>query len=148
MIFGSVDNVMSEYIDRTIENLRIIEETTSKQGSYEVTQLINSFVGLLILPKEKIFDGIDDSYVSDETLNQLKKYICCSKEEKNLKNIIRHLRNGVAHFNMKFSGSGRIEEIEIKDRENFKATFDIKFLKSFILEFAENVKTRSLNSEK
>lgn len=154
--FIDKENIMSEYMDRTLENLTIIENSTSK--SYEVTQLINSFVGLLVLPKEKLFRNISDKIVKESTLNAIKNNvkICKNKanqnEVVNLQNIVKHLRNGVCHFRIEFYGNQGIEEICITDFfenvqrqikiQTFEATFNVKLLRDFVVEFGKSMRDK------
>ncbi|MDD5900751.1 MAG: HEPN family nuclease [Lachnospiraceae bacterium] len=46
----SVDTFISDFATRTMDNLKCVQEHNSR---YEVTQLINSLFGLLIVPNEK-----------------------------------------------------------------------------------------------
>ena len=162
MQFIDKQKIMPEYIDRTLENLNIIENSTSK--SYEITQLINSFVGLLVLPKEKAFSNIDDAMIKEPILNTIKSNvkICKSKTGKdesiNLKNIVKHLRNGVCHFRIDFYGNQNIEKIRITDFykntkkqikiQTFDTTLEVELLRDFVMEFGESMREKYTNTEK
>lgn len=55
------DEFIKDFALRTKENYRMVQK-----GSYEATQLINSTVGLLIIPQQEQYDKIVDSIVSEE----------------------------------------------------------------------------------
>lgn len=82
MQFSNLDDIMPEYIERTLKNLKFIESDCT--NGCKVTQLINSFVGLLILPKERAFNRIVNADVSRDLLCKIKSTvkICKTKMEK------------------------------------------------------------------
>lgn len=161
MQFTEKQNFMPEYIERTLVNLQHIEKNVP--ATYEVTQLLNSFVGLLVLPREKGYDSIEDSDVSQCLLHRIQTAakLCLDgkrqSEDKSLRNIVRHLRNGICHFEVEFYGNKDIEEIRIIDKytdENtkktlrtFDAKFDMKLLREFVIEFGENTKNKHRTSQ-
>ncbi len=55
-----------DYIERTKLNYERL-----KAGPYEVTQLINSAIGLLIIPEQKLYDKITNKMISKKLLNEL-----------------------------------------------------------------------------
>ena len=55
-----------DYIERTKLNYERL-----KAGPYEVTQLINSAIGLLIIPEQKLYDKITNKMISKQLLNEL-----------------------------------------------------------------------------
>lgn len=99
------------------------------QKCYEVTQLINSFLGLLVFPKEKYFNFLsckenDFTHVPilknlvnktyDEFYNNTYKENICER------NVIRHLRNAVCHrrltiYPLTHSKSAEIQKIKFED---------------------------------
>lgn len=152
MQFLRPDKIMPEYIDRTLKNLRC------QRTNYDVTQFINSLVGLLILPKESAFDKIEDSDVPTSLLKEIQDKITVCKngnqdEEKNLQNIVKHLRNGICHWHVDFYGNNTIEKIHIQDytpkdnKQTFNGEFDIALLKKFVLEFSENMARKIENND-
>lgn len=155
MQFTDLEKFMSEFIERTLANLRWIENNVP--ATYEVTQLLNSFTGLLVLPHQKVQDSIEDSDISSDLLHRIQSNvrICldCSKRvtDKSLKNIVRHLRNGICHWHVQFCGSTEIEAIRITDRckgEAFEAQFDIDLLREFVVEFGTNTKNKHSENHK
>lgn len=158
MQFLKPDNIMPEYIERTLKNLNYIELHRSK--TYEVTQFINALVGLLILPKESTFNRIEDTDVPNSLLERIRNQITVCKtgcknnnqdEAKNLQNIVKHLRNGICHWHIEFYGSNDIEEIRIQDFipktniQTFEGRFDVNLLREFILEFSTSMAQKIKN---
>jgi len=47
------ENPLLDVMNRTIYNLHFIEDEAKNEGPYEVTQLVNSFLGALAHPWEK-----------------------------------------------------------------------------------------------
>lgn len=99
------DRVVQDFAQRTQANLDAIRRLRAEgQPVYEVTQLMNSLLGLLVFPKEKFFEVLPNM-----PLNQLKRegwpvpvISGPYRQARNLKQLIRFLRNAVAHFNIEF----------------------------------------------
>lgn len=105
-----------EIAKRTISNLEIIERIAknernlpeSQKTAFEVTQLINSFVGLLIAPQSSFYDYYPQNPTNPELLKLINwckqngNYSNSYKEntENDFKRFIRHLRNAVAHMSL------------------------------------------------
>lgn len=92
-----------EFISRTEKNLRAIENLRQEGESvYEVTQLINSLLGLLVYPRERFFETIPD--ITQETM--IKEGWPLPYEEnsqiQHLRELVINMRNAVAHFNIEF----------------------------------------------
>ncbi|MDL2281205.1 hypothetical protein LJC10_05035 [Selenomonadales bacterium OttesenSCG-928-I06] len=117
---------MSEYVEfvkdfakRTKENLDFIEKNHKNNNHqvYEFTQLVNSLLGLIVIPKEKEYRKINDSFVKTTTLENLKNKIERDDYNNNsFKQILRRMRNAIAHAG-----------IEIKPNENNNIINKIKF---------------------
>ena len=119
---------------------------------FEVTQLINSFVGMVILPKEKFFNSLRgyNRFLSPEAnqllhnlTNDRRRYYSSYtfeyqgrtvREELNPKNLSRHFRNAIAHNNLEilpqdFTGEGKVTGVVFKDNyydERFRLELDLK----------------------
>ena len=136
-----------EFIARTQKNLRAIECLKEKGGEvYEVTQLLNSMLGLLIFPKERrLYEKIqpkswdtmveegwplpsgDNAHVSD------------------LEELIRHMRNAVAHckFNLT-TDHDEISSIEFRDIPSFwTGVYDVASLRKFVYMFLDHIQSSS-----
>lgn len=104
---------IEDFAKRTMENKRIIDAIVNHRPiydyeAYEVTQLINSLLGLVIMPTEKYKKkAIAESTVyrecNEKIFNLLKK---CEEEKRYFNNyeedyhvfrVINHLRNSIAH---------------------------------------------------
>jgi len=98
-------DVIREFAERTQKNLHAIEHLL-KNGSevYETTQLVNSMLGLLVFPREEFVDSIPETPF---TLLQrdgwpVPKVLNGFPEVKDLRELVRYLRNAIAHFNIVF----------------------------------------------
>jgi len=135
-----------EFIRRTKVNLEFIQTTHARDKDkkvFEVTQLINSMLGLLVFPKEAFYDLIDnqktlDTYRQDgweipvPTIGNKANW-------NNLQQYVRHMRNGVTHRHIEFSS---IDNKEVSgmtiwdtrprsDKTIWKVNFTIKQLIKF-----------------
>lgn len=99
------EDVIRDFAIRTKKNLAIIEQL-QKNGSeaYETTQLVNSCLGLLVFPQQHFIKRIPET--SREKLIQegwpVPKVTDQSRQVANLRELIRYLRNAIAHFNIQF----------------------------------------------
>jgi len=111
---------VKEFSRRTFENLKMVCDNKDKDGKpdYEVTQLLNSFIGLLIFPKEGPF-----SYKRRQDINFPNSEIQKIAEDSNCRKgngdchgdyfcMIRHLRNAIAHKRIEVVSKGVIAEQE------------------------------------
>jgi hypothetical protein len=105
---------ISDFAERTKTNLEIINEIAASsfrdRKAFEVTQLINSFLGLVVLPNEKFKNwekkkSPEMKSTEDKIWNLLKK--CESdhryfntfsdKDSRKAQSFIKHIRNSVSH---------------------------------------------------
>jgi hypothetical protein len=103
-------NVVRDFALRTRKNLEAIDSLVATHGdAFEVTQLINSMLGLLVFPQQKYVDTIPKTPLIE--LKQGGWPIPRVRGEFNqvqdLNQLIRYLRNAVAHFNIEFIDDGR-----------------------------------------
>ena len=129
-----------DYIERTKLNYERL-----KAGPYEVTQLINSAIGLLIIPEQKLYDKI-----TKQLLNELIVHIQINTYDKqpNLKIIARHLRNSVAHARLELKAQEQpefdkpllIESVIFRDEDgekSFQIELPIETLEQFFYAFSD-----------
>ena len=120
-----------DYIERTKLNYERL-----KAGPYEVTQLINSAIGLLIIPEQKLYDKITNKMISKQLLNEL------------IKIIARHLRNSVAHARLELKAQEQpefdkpllIESVIFRDEDgekSFQIELPIETLEQFFYAFSD-----------
>ena len=147
MMYGDSINFEKEFIQRTKENICALEEVES---SYDVTQFINSMLGLLIIPKEKHYKQLEDSMI-DSTLLRKVKSRCHPAGD--LQYIVRRLRNAVSHGHLKFEAEkhsdgtigDEIKRITFRDEDKigsggvFTAKLEVDLLKKFVLAFADAI---------
>jgi HEPN pEK499 p136 len=99
-------NLVRDFAKRTLHNLQLVREKRA-QGTeaYEVTQLINSMLGLLVLPKEHYYESIPTTSLDDLRQQGWPEPVLEGefKKPKHLRDLLRLLRNSVAHFNVEFT---------------------------------------------
>ena len=61
-----------DFVERTLENLKYIEEAEKEgRSTYEVTQLINSFLGLIVFPQEQDEEKIRKVEIDQKIIDDL-----------------------------------------------------------------------------
>lgn len=98
-------DVVRDFARRTRTNLEAIDGIVATQGdAFEVTQLINSMLGLLVFPQQKYVDNIPKTGLAELAAMgwPIPRVRGDFKQVENLNQLIRYLRNAVAHFNIKF----------------------------------------------
>jgi len=116
---------------RTMANLEYIEDRASRQGPYEVTQLLNSFLGALVHPWEALrvdLNAISLSEAGARGWPSIRKERLSDDQPASVGDLVRLVRNGVAHGNLTFmpGQAGEIRAIRVvnKDpRQNWKRTW-------------------------
>jgi hypothetical protein len=95
--------VVRDFAARTLHNLRFIDEhyRLFREGKhdtevYEVTQLINSMLGLLVFPKETFWNHLKPMKFEEIPNCPFKKH----ENAPNLRELIRLMRNSFSHFNL------------------------------------------------
>lgn len=122
------ENFIKDFADRTMENLKIIEDISLKkenESGFEITQLINSMIGLLIFPQQKYFNQLKKFDSNDEIIEIFKNAKEENGENKNFAIMLRHMRNSISHNNLKIHPNAlqkSITEIEFWDKKSNKET--------------------------
>ena len=116
-------------------------------GEYEVTNLINNCLGLIVIPKELNLESLPIYKFAEEdhTFGINKKNIeKLDDSNYSLLNVLRHIRNGLSHGLIdQRTENGDITAIRIWDRENkqspgnFSITLTIDELKKFSFSIAD-----------
>lgn len=111
------------FAHRTRKNLETIERFSAGEENkyFEVTQLINSAVGLVMFPQQEYFDQLPTTALKD-----LEKvgwpsvaFEHGSSKTSNLRDFVRYIRNSIAHFNVDFrADGGRIAGVYLWNRQN------------------------------
>ena len=107
-----------DFASRTRTNLEFIELHVDDPRAevYEVTQLINSLLGLLVFPQQKTIESIPETPLTElehQGWPRIKMTTGAS-ECQTLRQSMRYLRNSVAHFDIEFINDKRFEIAGIK----------------------------------
>ena len=141
-----MSNYKNQEFDFIKRTKKIIEQYQNfqieKEESFEVTLLLNCLVGLIIIPKQHWFDSLPTEIVSQKEwgINQDNILFIKEPELKTVKNIARHIRNSISHYNfIAFDNSANeINSIMFRDfmddkkeEKTFEADISIEGLRLF-----------------
>ncbi len=132
------------FMKRTQKNLE------SYKGNYEATQLIDSLLGFLIVPKEKLFEKIPITPLNELCTTEwgnvstwLPQEIKCDlghEHRLTLRQLVRKLRNAVAHCHIQpYPKTGVVKGFEFADKPSFKAKVPVAELNQFIKQLASTL---------
>jgi len=134
-----------DFIDRTKKIITQYESQNFEHlpfKKFEKTLFINCLIGLLIYPKEKWFKLIPEDPINKPTWGISEQNITEMSEVKNLKDLVRHLRNSISHNHFKIISNNNtdITNIEFEDYNyqgdrTLKAAFPINDFQVFIMRF-------------
>lgn len=146
------DELVLDFAQRTMRNLEFIEQNLDEPEFevFEVTQLINSLLGLLVFPQQKFFDKTPEIPLKDLVDLGWPKITFTEHREprKNLnfyllRGFLAYLRNGISHFNVEFL-SNKQKQItglrvwNIREGEmDWEASLSLVELKQIIKKFIE-----------
>ena len=155
MEYAKDSEFIKDFISRTKRNI------DQGRHPFEVTQLINSLVGLLILPKERYYDSIRNNMVNAQLLRTMQEYVTKGKTGKtcSLQQIVRHMRNSVSHFHIECKADAstmEIDKIVFTDYpngdENYPPNFQIELpvtiVNQFVNQFSDAVVQSIMLNEK
>lgn len=137
-------DIVHDFAKRTKVNLSQIDRSRiNGEEVYEVTQLINSLLGLIVFPKEKYYLNIPETSLDELVENGWPRIQVVGgfQPAANLRMQMRYLRNAVAHFNLDFipDASNDIAGIRvwnIKDKEmNWQAEIPLTDLRLLVDKF-------------
>lgn len=121
---------------------RTLTLATEYDGPLDATLLINCLLGLLIVPKEALliekipstaFASIADWGISPSSIKSFGKCDQGHEHEPNLKQLVRRLRNAVAHFKIDpVHRDGKVTAFSFRDRNDFHAVVPLEELKEFV----------------
>jgi len=125
-----------------LEQYEEIRKKIEPEKQYNHTLLINCFLGIIVLPKEKHL-----SYIPcDRITSKLREEFGIEKSKigqhvKNLKDLIIQLRHSVAHFNLNCislpEGSKTIDAIQFIDAKSNEII--IEFVSNELLPFVKKI---------
>lgn len=138
--------VIQDFARRTRKNLEVIDQLHAEgREVYEVTQLVNSTLGLLVFPQQEYVDQIPCTPLEELRRDgwPIPKVTGRFEQARDLNQLIRYLRNAITHFNIKFLGDGQ-NEIEIlrvwnedRGRKTWEAVLSVSDLRGIAERFIE-----------
>ena len=140
------------FIARTQKNLIAIECLKDKGGEvYEVTQLLNSMLGLLIFPRERFYKKIQPKSWDEMVEEGWPLPSGDNARVSDLEQLIRNMRNAVAHCNFKvMTEHDEISSIEFKsfrDRQRkrllWTGVYDVASFRKFVYMFLDHLQRSS-----
>lgn len=101
------EDVIADFARRTKANLQIIRQLARQGGgtsAFEVTQLVNSMLGLLVFPQQGYINRIPEIPLADLVSKgwPIPEVIGDHPQVSDLRQLVRMLRNAIAHFNLEF----------------------------------------------
>ena len=99
------EDVIRDFSERTKKNLKAIQHLHAQGVEvYETTQLINSMLGLLVFPREEFINRIPRAPFEDLARAgwPSPRVRDGFAQPRDLRELIRYLRNAIAHFNIEF----------------------------------------------
>lgn len=143
---------------RTMHNLEFVEAHASGNGPYEVTQLINSFLGALAHPWETYRDDLTEMSLATARIAgwpAIAKERPNDREPNSLGDLVRLMRNALAHGNVEFlpGASDEIQALRLwnidRGRRTWGAVVTVKEMRAFLMRFialAEELHGRRIKS--
>ena len=121
----------------------IIEEY---KGPHDATMLVNCLLGLLVVPKESLLDKIPDEPfdtlsswgIEPRSITNFGQCDYGHQHEPTLRQLVRRLRNAVAHFNIEpIHSDGVVSGFRFTDRKGFRAEIPLSELREFSIRLAK-----------
>lgn len=124
-----------DFAQRTFDNLVLIEKQSALKNledgkAYEVTALINSFIGLLVFPQQEFYSSVPKQFPTLSIKNAFKAinsdYPCDKRPS--YREMLRHLRNAVSHQRLSVHPvHTEVKNIGAFKFEDFDPNFGYKF---------------------
>lgn len=127
---------------------RTLDIAESYSGAYDATLLINCLLGLLIVPKETLLDKIPSTPfeslaewgIRPESIKSHGKCDYGQEHALNLRQLVRRLRNAVAHFHIEpFPRKGDVQGFSFSDRSGFCAQVSLEELHTFVVKLSQHM---------
>ena len=129
---------------------RTLAIASGYQGPYDATLLINCLVGLLVVPKEILIEKVPDTPleslidwgVGPHSIKNSGKCEYGHKHTLNLRQLVRRLRNAVAHFKIDpFPKQGNVKGFHFQDRNGFHASLSLPEIKQFVTKLSQHLES-------
>ena len=137
-------------MERTMCNLEFIDKHKQETGPYEVTQLVNSFLGALAHPWEELKSEFTQKTIKEAEKDGWPKVSKdCPEDEdpKHLGDLLRLMRNGIAHGNIHFLPDGdceidsiRIVNIDTSGHRTWGTRLTVRDMRQFLDKFVETAR--------
>jgi hypothetical protein len=144
---GTPTEPIRDIMRRTMVNLAFIEQSARSDGPYEVTQLVNSFLGALAHPWEVMQDDLKSLPLAEATRRgwpALAKERSTDRDPTSLGDLVRLMRNGFAHGHIEFwpGAKGEIQALRIwntdrNDRRTWGVIVTVDDARRLLLRFSE-----------
>jgi HEPN pEK499 p136 len=137
-------DTVRDIMHRTMQNLQFVEEHAGVDGPYEVTQLINSFLGALAHPWETYRDDLIAMTLADASAGgwpAIGKERPTDREADSLGDLVRLMRNALAHGNVEIlpDASTEIRALRLwntdRGRRTWGAVVTVADMRSFLTRF-------------
>ena len=155
---GNYDNLELDFIERTI---RLIAQYTEMIKGLEFrdqlnyTLTINCLLGLVIMPKERVITFVPKEKLTNQAKESMGLFESDIHESiSDLQELIRNLRNSIAHFDIEVISlceNNAIDIIEFKGTENqpeiiarFHAPEILPFLQHYVSGLSENLRNHHI----
>lgn len=146
------EKLVEAFAIRTRVNLEHIDEMRRDgKDVYDVTQLINSCLGLLVFPQQRYKNGIRKLSLRECEAEgwPIPKVTGNFREVSDLSDLIRYLRNAISHFNIELlpNAQNNIAGLKVWNTNNGKKTWEaelsIEDLRKLVLKFSEEVSKKA-----
>ena len=120
---------------------RTLSLATQYDGQLDATLLVNCLLGLLIVPKEALIEKIPRTEfamlyewgIKPDSIKKIGKCDCGHEHQPDLRQLVRRLRNAVAHFRIEpIHSSDRVSGFSFRDQSGFYAVLSLEELKEFV----------------
>ena len=146
-------NTVYDFMRRTEANLNRIEEHAASDPNtyFEVTQLINSAIGLLMFPSEDILELLPkrrlSEFLKEEPAPKVIYGSYDGEHDPTIAKAIKYVRNGFAHYNVYFANQNNVikgiyiwNRPSLKSRPDWVAYVSIQQLRELFTVFAKEFK--------
>jgi hypothetical protein len=108
------ESLIHDFAKRTLSNLDAVQRMRLHSPDthfYEVTHLVNSMLGLLIFPQQAFVNEIPPRRLSELEAEgwPIPRVTGQFAQVRDLNQLVRYLRNAIAHCNVKFTANDRGE---------------------------------------
>lgn len=131
---------------------RTLELARGYEGPHDATLLVNCLLGLLIVPKESLiakipqveFEQIAEWGIRPTSVKAFGKCEYGHEHRLNLRQLVRRLRNAVAHFRIEpRHKGGRVVGYSFRDRNGFHAEVGLDEIREFVSKLAEHLESEA-----